>query len=282
LIQVKVAVVAFGVLLVAVVVAGIVVAETIREQLRDESPEAAATPASDRTHRSQTASPSSSGESPGNDEPAGASDQPYTPRPVVTEAVLVSPLIECGVELGIGEFIPVYALGEVAGMGPSARYVAFTGCPGPAVFEAIHGGAPSAEEIVVEGGCSYGLSSLLTLIKPVPAKPDWFQAAFRASPTDYLGVAEDAVNRVVTGGYSVGGDGTRGSGQQWSISGGRLTYRGESSSPLSVPGADAQVRVYFVELTWEWSGESIENWTREEAVGKVRIACGSYWRLDRS
>jgi hypothetical protein len=265
-IQIKVGIVAIGVLALAIVVSGIV----LNDMLRDDPPEAAATRAGDRPHPFQTASPSSSGESPG-DEAADASaegDGSATPD----EDGTTSAVPDCGgVELGIGEYLPVYAIGEVTGMGPSARYVVFEECSGPAAYEVVYGSAPSTQEIAVEGGCSF----LYTLGE----KPDWFMATFRASPTDYLGVAEDDVNGVVTGGYSVGGDGSRGSGQQWSISGGRLEFEIEQLADVD---GDGFVVLALSELTWEWSGESIENWTGEEAVGNVRVSCGTIFGMDPS
>jgi hypothetical protein len=117
----------------------------------------------------------------------------------------------------------------------------------------------------------------LTLLAIGP-EPVGFQASFNASPFESLGILHDHANDVIAGGYKFGGTGRRGEGEQWSI-GSRearieyslVTYSGEPlHPPFAIQGGLVLVPVV---VRAEWTGESIENWTGAESVGRVEVTC---------
>lgn len=272
----------------------------IRDQLRDDPPQAAATPtgppAGDRPNPFQdddektvaTSEPSEGAEE-GEAPPAG--DASATPQ--VGEPLVVPP--DCQFELGIGEYVSLYAIGEVTGFGPSGRYVVLESCAGPAAYESVYGSAPSVQETAAEGGCLFVHSWLETLVAvlrtgrtvdvPGPGPlPDLFQANFVLDPVNTLAIGENRPEGVVTGAYSVGTVGQRrGDGQEWGFAGrGRLTYGTEPLGEPWVPKGQRDVVIGMMALTAEWSGESIENWTGEVAVGRVHVTCAMAVGFDTS
>jgi hypothetical protein len=303
-----------GAFLVAFVIADVITAgdlsSQVRDQFGDEPPQAAATPAGDRPipFQDDEAEAAATSEPANDDEAEDASTEGDPPEAAATaagdrpddEAAATAEPSEgaeeedkCELEVGIGEYVPLYAIGEVTGLGPSARFVVFESCAGPASYEFTYGSAPSAQETAVEGGCLFlnsGLELLLAEILiergvdvPSPGPlPDVFQARFAMDPVNYLGIAENGAAGVIAGGYSVGVvDQRRGEGQQWGIGGsGRLRYGTEYLSELLGPEGGEHVLIAIVALTAEWSGQSIENWTGEEAFGRVHVTCAVAVGLD--
>ena len=192
--------------------------------------------------------------------------------------------------ISVGQILPLFATAEITGLGAAAKYVVYESCAGPAAYRYLRQG-PEERRTIDQGGCSFAGSGASQLIGALfgtdaaaPTVPPSFQAAFRASQTEYFSIADDGANGFVNGGYSFGGpaDGSAG-GQQWHLfSEGRLDYGhyhtqrvraddGVSRRPIwtEVDGYDVVING----IVAIWRGDAIENFTKEEAEGTVVIQC---------
>lgn len=267
-------------LLLATVIAGVVTGVML---LPDEAPETAVgPPAGDRPNplgNRETTSTSRPGRE--TTSPSGPDEQTTTSQP--TNDSSLERCFDLFATIEVGQIRPLYAVGEVSGLGPGASYMAIE-CGGL---------SPSpGQRSALEGGCFFAqswLPTLLELVESFQSREDVkaahlpgiretvFQASFRLGRYEYLSIAGDGGAGIVTGGYSVGGDGSRGSGQEWPIGGGDQFLRYGVKPPQgslwdNLPTFNGVAVVPFT-LTAEWAGESTENWTGEKAFGKVTVSC---------
>lgn len=91
--------------------------------------------------------------------------------------------------------------------------------------------------------------------------PAGFDAALTSDANNYVSVG--ATSGVVTGGFSIGGEG-RGNSQQWPLDGGSLHVE---------LYFDATPAENWITVVATWSGISTENFSGEEASGGVSFAC---------
>jgi hypothetical protein len=149
------------------------------------------------------------------------------------------------------------ASAEVTGMGSSVLFgigsdIYFPADPETAVIE--------VQDAVCELTNPFTLS--VTDESGFNIAPDGFTAGFRANQFNHvsIGVSEG----VIAGGFSIGGEG-RGGSQQWPIEGGNFELVAAFQGPWDFN------ETFFLVATW--TGLSLENYSSEEAAGKVRIAC---------
>lgn len=194
-----------------------------------------------------------------------------------------SPLVpDCSYDLAVGEVVELYTTAEVT-LGTGGFYYithpyAEGKCNEYALSEALRRSSTLATEVPVRaasGGCSF-LDSLPVRILAelgfeVPSTPAAFVANITVSPTEYVGLTESAENGVINGGFSKGGDGSRGSGEYWQIDDASGTTSYEGGVIAYDPSTAGVVAIVMMEATWD--GQSIENWTREEGLGYVKFSC---------
>ena len=287
--------VAGAVALLTVVVAGIVVGEALRDSTENPPAAADATPAGDRPipfDDSDDEAGDASDDAAGTPDEAEAAASPTEESASAATEESASPTAEptpCVHEVPRGELVSLFAIGEVGGIGPNARYVAFSSCAGEELFtrlEQVRQPATPAAQVIEDGGCLYHQSFLgsvpalyLNAIRTGTAHedlmgieytfegpPDVFQAVFRPRHGEILSLSDDGD---VHGTYTVGPpEGGRG-GEQWVFStDSRLAYEG---AWRELPGR-SDLLVSLVTATWQ--GAAIEDFSGEEGTGAITVTCG--------
>jgi hypothetical protein len=185
-------------------------------------------------------------------------------------------------EIGPGGFELVGASARVAGLGPSRAYVWGKEGEEDFVQVATFGALDNKGVSVLDQedvSCTFlpGSDFVLqgTTIR-LESGEDTFTASFFASQTESLSIGSNAEG-LVTGGFSTG-DGSRNNSQQWPIVGDGWSAFGASpienveNDPFADPTA-FDPRFDGFAISAEWSGESVENFSGEEAAGSITVSC---------
>jgi hypothetical protein len=292
----KLIVVGGALVILTLVVSIIVAGESVGWPFSDESA-AQATPEGDRPNPfGRTTEPTDEGEA--TDAPSRTINPDAPASPDAGEAPVLP--ADCPLDLAFGEVVPLFAVGEVAGLGQPATYVVYESCGGPAWYQHYERRrfVPPAT-VAVDGGCLFASTWLPDLAATIVDRyeggagalldplPVVFQASFVTSPLESLSISHDVVDDVIAGGYKYGGTGRRGEGEQWGLSGaGTVEYsipsglsEGWYLDESDYPWLDGPLSMLYVPIRASWAGESVENWTGAEAAGRVDVTCAQLIRI---
>jgi hypothetical protein len=291
-VPIKFAVIAIGVAVFTVAVAGVVVGERLADRLSD-SPSEQSEDAPTQVNLSDGAEPEEApvGASPAKEEvkPDEQSDPPRDDEESGS-ADSEPPPPDCLVDVAEGQFTPLYATGSVVGLGRDAHYVIFESCPGPTAFVEFQSRTTATYTEVELGGCLYHrsfeaawLAFLLNPevdLRPRDSEPDHFQAVFNNPQTrELLSISDGGPQSAVSGTYNYGAPvgGERRGGHQWTIySDDRLQYSYARSSLIDVDSLSTSgLQLVVGEITAVWSGLSSDDFDPdgEETIGTVTVSC---------
>ncbi len=162
------------------------------------------------------------------------------------------------------------ALAEVSGFGAGGVFSTVGGGKNLGVTK---GGGKVWDVAYEQASCGFTGGVVVYLGGEVASglfEPTSFSAALFADANNHVSIA--AVDGVVTGGFSTGGEGRKNH-QEWGFSGGDLKLSVVQVDETTVEVDEQDRDAVALGLVATWSGTSTENFTGDEAAGTVTFTC---------